>query len=207
MAFIPCYQTCQVELRYSCFGQDVENTLYFRREAGLEETHVHAIVNGITDWWYERMRQYHHSSLTMREVYGRDMSTQEGYHYANTDYFGYAGTRTSGYCSPLNVAFSISFRSGYVGRTMRGRNYVTAISTADITGNSVTTAYANNIKAAYEYLLTPGTYYPSACYWAVCSRYFNGAPRLAGHVTPIISVVVVDEYVDSQRGRLTGRGD
>jgi hypothetical protein len=39
------------------------------------------------------------------------------------------------------------------------------------------------------------------------SRYANGAPRTVGIATPVTSVVLVDQRVDSQRRRLVGIGE
>jgi hypothetical protein len=207
MAFVPCLQTIQVELRYLYQDQKIENVLYFRRTAGVGQVHVDACADGLAEWWNDHLRQWQYQWLTMREVYARDLTTQDSYQAWNTTYYGYAGTRTSGEGMPGNVAKAVSFRTGHLGRSARGRNYTCALSSIDVAGNMIENAYAAGILAAYEQLLTPGTYYPSGAYWCTCSRWEGGEQRLYGFTLPITDVILVNMHVDSMRSRLTGRGE
>ena len=68
----------------------------------------------------------------------------------------------------------------------------------------------DSLKLAYEGLPSVATV--AGYTWVVASR-FSGVdaegdpiPRAAGITTPITTVLIVDNLVDSQRRRLSGRG-
>jgi len=73
-----------------------------------------------------------------------------------------------------------------------------------VIGNTVDGAVVLDLQAAYNDLRS----LPFDNPWEHCviSRFNAGAPRTTGVATKVTSCVVVDPYVDSQRRRLTGRG-
>jgi hypothetical protein len=111
----------------------------------------------------------------------------------------------------LGSTFVVSFRTDLRGRSFRGRNYVIGLTEDMVDGNSLEAGVSEPWRLAYAHL---GTLVADIDWtWVVVSR-FSGVsgsppeptPRVAGVTTPITSVVVVDQFIDSQRRRLSGRG-
>lgn len=98
---------------------------------------------------------------------------------------------------PGNVAFCVSLRSALTGRRFRGRKYIAAIPETAVTGNTIDSTHRSDIVAAIADLrdlletnLTPMSVFS----------------KTGVTLVPVTAVVSVDNIVDSQRRRLTGRG-
>lgn len=206
MAFIPVINCAEVELRYICLAQRIENSLYFLHNDVIELADLQALLTYMDSWWYSGLRQYQKAELTLSEIFGRDLTEEGATSYSNTTHSGTAGASSSGQILPNNVSLCISFRTGFPGRSYRGRNYTCAMQTGYITGQSATSTYRNNIIAVYNNLKATAGQVPAGWTWVVVSRYHNSVPRSAGVCTTINSVLAVDDYLDSQRRRLSGRG-
>jgi hypothetical protein len=93
----------------------------------------------------------------------------------------------------------ISWRTGAIGRSFRGRTYIGGLDgAATITAQSVSTSFAGAIAAAASDLIDRLQTYGAAL--AVLSRYASKVLRVTGLLTEIISVLV-DTKIDSQRRR------
>lgn len=204
MAYQPVENTVQVELRMSLFGENVENTLYFFSEDGVDLANMITLADFIDDWWNTSIRPLQSTAVTFRELYLTDLTTQTSPTYTSTVNAGLAGTDGSGAGMPGNVTFCVSIRTPNRGRAGRGRNFFVGLNEDDIVGNLVNQAKADAIILAYENLLVPALF-PYA--WCVVSRQFNGVVRAEGMVQPVQNVLYTDLAVDSMRRRLAGRGN
>lgn len=203
MAYVPVPNTAQVNVRGVLDGQTVENTLYFTRSAGWDGQALTDLAGAVASWWQVRMLPSLHQAYSLVEVVAVDLATQSGPSVTfapNPPPTGGA----AGDVLPNNVALCVSFRTGQRGRSYRGRNYITAIPEAAVTGNTFAQSFVTQIVDAYGFL--PGAVASLNADWVVVSRFANGAPRTTGLATVIQVVVVVDPTVDSQRRRLPGRG-
>lgn|SRR5678809_1112 len=107
------------------------------------------------------------------------------------------GTR-SGDALPANCALVLSKRTGFTGRVNHGRLYLPGMNDGDAAQSVVTNAYmlaANAFVANYLGYAGPGTL-PGD--WAF--------PSIKDLAMKVISSVIIDSVVDSQRRRLPGRG-
>jgi hypothetical protein len=112
---------------------------------------------------------------------------------------------------PNNVTLTVSFRTANRGRSFRGRNYVVGLGETQVAGNTVAPSVITAFDGIYSQLLASPV--AAIATWVVVSR-FSGVdpvtkepiPRVTGIATPITSVTVVDNVVDSQRRRLPKRG-
>lgn len=100
--------------------------------------------------------------------------------------------------NPNNVALCVSLRSALAGRRFRGRKYFSGIPKPDATGNTISTAFCD---AIVDVINT----------WIIGELNSNGTPlsiiSLTGlTLVPVLTALCVDNFVDSQRRRLTGRG-
>ena len=204
MAFIPAENVAQVELRATYFDQQVENTLYYYYPDGLNTGVMATLANYIDTWWNAYLKPLQSASLVFREVYVTDLTSSSAPTVADTSSAGITGTGSATPGLPGNVSACVSFRTNGRGRSARGRNYFVGITEGSVSGNEMSPTFKAALLDAYEALiLAPEPGFD----WIVLSRYSGGAPRAEGLVQTVTSVVIVDDYVDSQRRRLTGRGN
>jgi len=204
MAFVPVADTVLAELRFDYFGQKIENTLYFRKIGGSSVAQAIGLMNDLEVWWTSLLSVYLSGDISLRELNVTDLSSASGYSVSQA---APTPNPTGGIAAaglPGNVALCVSFRTPNRGRSFRGRNYVAGLAETSVTGNTLDATRVAGILGSYQGI--PSSIVSSAWDWVVVSRFTGGAPRVAGLATDVTSVVVVDDFVDSQRRRLTGRG-
>lgn len=205
MAFIPAVNCAQVEIRATYFGQQVENTLYFENEASFTTADMIALGEAVSDWWVDEVLTAGLSNqVALREVYVTNLTTVSSPTTTVLLNTGAVGSNSSPGL-PGNVSIVISFRTEQRGRSSRGRNYLFGLTESLVAGNQVDVGSLETFRTGYVSLI--GAILPAGWTWVVLSRYTNNAPRVTGLMIPITAVVVVDNNVDSQRRRLTGRGN
>lgn len=191
-------------------GQRVENTLWFEFGTPPLAADLTALGDILLTWWGTNIGPLASQGLQVREVVCTSMHSAVAPQATSTP----SGALTGGSVNeimPNNVSMTVSFRTGLRGRSFRGRNYVTGLTIDQVTGNQIIPAVVADFIAAYEALGTAIS--GSGWTWIVASR-FSGVdpttkkpiPRAAGVTEPVIAVVVVDAFVDSQRRRLPTRG-
>lgn len=210
MPFVPVANTVLVEFRMTSDLQQVENTLYFEYAADPTSPEMLSLGSALLDWWVGFYAPLIWSGVELREIVITNLTS------ASSDQVSFpvpAGTTGDLSLAPLpsNVTLTVSFRTASRGRSFRGRNYVVGMIKDQTTGaNAVDAPTVASWISAYEELPTVAA--GESVVWVVVSR-FSGVdgdgdpiPRVAGVTTPINSVVIVDNVVDSQRRRLPGRG-
>jgi len=209
MPFVPVANTALVELRFTEHGQQIENTLWFEFATDPDEDQLRDLAIAIEDWWTTQLQSIVSSDVQLRETTATSMTSATSPTATVAPVTAKFGTSTAN-GEPGNVTMSISFRTGGRGRSFRGRNYAIGLTEDQVDGNSFVTGLTSLWQAAYFALIAAAA--TAGWTWVVVSR-FSGVdgdgdpiPRAAGITTPVTSVVVVDDFVDSQRRRLTGRG-
>lgn len=203
MAFVPVPNTAQFNVRGTYLGEQVENTLYFRRANGWGAGDLVVGCSYLLQWFTQNVRANLSEEYVMREVYGVDLSSVNG-PTGVASVSNDPGGPISAQPLPGNIALCVTFRTAARGRSFRGRNYVSGLCDIHISGNQVTSVFGNNIATAYQILV--GADMNIEADWVVVSRQANGVPRQTGIATPVIAAVVRDYNVDSQRRRLAQRG-
>jgi len=210
MPFVPVDRTALVELRFEAQGQQIENTLWFKGDDPIDPSSLTDIANAVHDWWFDNIRMLQSVNVVLRETVATDQTVDSGPQVAIAgDVLDVGGNTPNIYA--LGSTFVVSFRTLKRGRSFRGRNYVIGLTEDNVDGNSLVDGVSELWRVAYVQLITAAT--DVGFTWVVASR-FHGVsgtpprptPRPAGVVTPITSVVVVDQFIDSQRRRLSGRG-
>jgi len=192
-----------VEIRFTWNGQLVENRLHFRHatspEPGFAELDAlcNTVLARVVADWLPLMS----TTVSLREVYA------ETYNGAGSLGFSLLGSGTgsaSGNGMPGNASFCLSLRSGNVGRSRRGRMYTIGMVEAHQDSGVVTSTYRNAWLAALSALIAAAL----GDDWILCIASFisGGAPRASGFLTDVTTVIAIDDFVDSQRRRLQGRG-
>lgn len=210
MPFVPVPNTVLAEIRMTLDGQQVENTLWFEASGALNLIVMGDLAQLLNDWWIANYAPQVSVNLQLIEIVISDQSSASGLQFAFTAAPATIGAVVSD-ALPNNVSLTVSFRTALRGRSFRGRNYVTGIPESVAAQSHLAGAYVAGWQVAYAQLLSDvsgvGDFE-----WVVASR-FSGVdvdgdpiPRVAGVTTPVTSIIVVDDVVDSQRRRLPGRG-
>lgn len=194
-------------IRGTLFSQRVENTIYVRATEDATDVWTLAGVaelgTALGAWVVAELLPLMSASLTVNEVLLTDLTTPTAISY--TQVVGIAGS-VGGACAPGNVTFTTTFRTTGRGRSSRGRNYWMGIPELHVTGNTVSSAYQEDIRDAYADLNSYIADVPRVPVHCIVSRYSEGEPRTTALVQNVAAVVHTDNLIDSQRRRLTGRG-
>jgi len=205
MPFVPVVGVALAEIRLLLFGQRIELTQYYNFDDPPPTSAMDTLAASLITWFDTELSTPLSSNLSLREVAVTDLSTATSPQVTAVPVTSVAGKDDSP-STPGNVALCVSFRTIFRGRSFRGRNFVPGIPADQIVGNTINDPVAGAIQDAYFQLLSDHSSSLDG-QWGVVSRFTGGAPRAAGVFTPITTVVLVDRNVDSQRRRLTGRGE
>jgi len=199
MAFIPVPECWQVVMRFTATGLRPKTMGFHVRDeiADMSASRAGFIAAEVGAWAAADLAPTYGTGLTMSNVQVRDLSTNTG---VVVDYGTTVAGTHAGNGMPGNVAFCISFRTGYAGKSNRGRVYHPWLSEADVTGNSLSSTQANEIVDAWVSL--KGIMNTIDCTMVVVSKYTNGAPRVTGTYRTITDFIYVDLNVDTQRRRV-----
>jgi hypothetical protein len=210
MPFVPATNTIEVEMRYEQDDQQMENTLYFSLNTAWSVPTMQTHGEEMIAWWAILMAPWVHQNVVLRECYITDLTTISSPALSVVPLLLTQGA-DNGNPLPNNVTLCTSFRTTSRGRSYRGRNYSVGASDNFVDQNTFQPTYLAGVIAAYNDLMPGGSLTRGV--WSVVSR-FSGVdptthapiPRVAAVVTPITTVVIVDDTADSQRRRLPGRG-
>lgn len=192
----------QAEIRMQFDSQRIENTSYWHAESALEASDLTDLANDLIAWWIANFAGLVADGVQLREVTATDLSTSTSpsVTVAADATFGSGGTNPL----PSNVALCVSFRTSSRGRSFRGRNYISGIDRNNLIGpNEFNSGYLTDVVTAYNALVDASS---AGMTWGVFSRFHNKVARTAGVFSPILTVLCVDNLVDSMRRRLPGRG-
>lgn len=202
MPFIPTPNTARCAIRYALFGQDVINTLWFRK-TGLGPIDPLDLANLALDlgsWATTNLTPILSNDLQIQSV---TCTSQDSLISPSVEQPITPGIGALGPSLPGNVCLTVKFNTAFRGRSGRGRNYVSGIREADVVGNVVDETFGENLVTAYNLLVsTP----PTDWNFVLVSHFSDNAPRTEGLIMDILSTSIVDPNVDSQRRRLSGRG-
>lgn len=206
MAYQPVAATALVELVYTLNGQVCENTLYFRHaNTGWTESELITLAEAVRDWWIQNMATLTANACTLDRVDATDLSDQFGPKIVLPVTPPSPGLEASGPL-PGNGTFCTTFTTGLRGRAFRGRNFFVGLAEGFTTGNQVSNAFATTLRGVYDALNIPATL-PAGVSWVVVTRVVNGVVQMPTALTNfVVSVTHADLNIDSQRRRLTGRG-
>lgn len=205
MAFQPVPGVAHVALNQTLHLENIQNNLYFRKSSGeFSLADLELLSDAMANWWIANIAPTVAADLTLRNVVATSLEDAIAPQFTSN-----AGLPASGTLGtpalPGNVCLCVSFRTGLTGRSARGRNYQGGLSEGSVSGNVVTAGVVAALTVAYQQLLNPVV--TEGFIWVVVQRYSEGVQLPSGVARTIASVLVVDSVVDSQRRRLTGRGN
>jgi len=204
MPFVPAPNLCQVEVRALLDSQHIENRFTIDLLAPVTETNLTAATTAVFNWCQDTYFPLLPHNVTLTEVVGTDLSVVDGPQVTESPSTPTAGAIAAN-ALPNEVTLCISLRTGNRGRSARGRSYVLALPTDEVSGNNVASAFAALLVGAFETLRSDIS--TAGFAWVVASYIHDNAPRSGGPVYYIInSVLVTDLTVDSMRKRKPGVG-
>lgn len=203
MAFQKVVDTAEIVIQYTGNGQTMINTLYAEKPGGytLADLTALAVVvdaNVTAAWLPDQTQDVAYVSTTVR-----GLAFENDQEAIVTTGAASGGALVEGL--PNSVTIAIKKTSGQTGRSARGRCYWIGIPGIELQTDE------NQVKSAYVALVVGnmnsmrGSIDGTVWNPVLVSRFTGGAARSEGKTFPWLSNVAVNEFVDNQRGRLTGR--
>ena len=202
MAFIPISDTMKVALEYSLNGQLLVNVYHVASPDPIVSADLTGIAAVFVSWWSVNMRQNFSTALSLNRVVVTDMTDEGGEQVDYVTGLPSLGTISSA-VAPNNVAVCTSLRTGFSGRSNRGRKYWGGIVSAEVSDNFISTTLAAAILA--DMVSLDAAISSAGFSLVVASLYHDHAPRTAG-VTREVTSFIQDLRVDTQRRRLPLEG-
>jgi len=202
--FVPAPNCAKVEMFFLLDGQEVVWVLNVLGPAPWTAGHRVANNTLFHGWWTNSVKATVGAGLALTRIVTTNLDTQNAPQSTEVVSPPEAGLITSGSTLPGGSALVVTHRTALRGRNYRGRTYVSGLTTGlTPTANSVSLTAITNLTNAFFALIGLLTTVNDA--WVVLSKFFAKNPRSAAVATPI-TAVSADQYLDSQRRRLTGRG-
>lgn len=203
MAFVPVPSGIKIAVEYSLNGQLVVNVYYVTTTNPIITANLTALCDIFINWWSTNQRPNFTTSMFLERVVATDVSVPDGLQVVRDVSPPVAGTAT-GATAPNNVAIVLSKRTGFSGRSYRGRTYYAGIAAAEVADNILSSALVTALLVDATALSAA---LGSAGYtWVVASFQENGVPRTTAVTKPITSFTM-DSRIDTQRRRLPGSGE
>lgn len=197
MPFTPVANCSRCEIRWSAGTNQCENTLAYlwsgTAPTAAELTSLATEVGGTVA---ARMRNMMHNGIVFREVYCRNIHTQNAEQGTYTFPPNTTGNR-NGSAVALNEAAGLVKRTGLTGRANRGRNSFSGFIEQDLDGNTIGATILQVLADVAISILAArvgGRFIP-----AVASASRGLGIRLQ-------SALSLDSHVDSQKTRLNAHG-
>lgn len=214
MPFVPCPNVAEFVLHQTLDGQHVVNVFHIKNEEGWGAASLALMCETVKDWVVAQLRGISAPQLVYNSVSARDLTTEMGI-VAESSFPPNTTGSATGIASPGNVALAVGHKTGFAGRSARGRTFIAGISESMTANADIGDTYRVAAQNIFNALIT--AVFNGGGVWGVLSR-FSGytqtapkykkvpTPRGVGLFLPII-VNIADSIVDSQRRRLPGRGN
>jgi hypothetical protein len=201
--FIPAPGAALFELVFNLAGQEIENTIWCRSTTAWDAGFLDTVAGSLASWWATELAPVMSDDMVLIRVVGTAKNVQSGAQAIVTAGMPIAGDDPRA-AAPNNVAFVVKFGTAFIGRSNRGRNYVTGYPSESWVGSSLVAGAANPTTAAYNAL--PAVLAGNTAEHVVASFQFNNVPRVTAQLTPVTSYVAVTPASRSQRRRNPGIG-
>lgn len=200
MSFQPVPDGIQITMNYvSNLGTVAQNRYFVSDGTSPSPTNIELATETFNTWWAENLRAATNASWTLNNITGRGMDTEFGLEIINTTDLPEAGSGT-GAAAAFQVSATITWLTGLVGRSFRGRTYFVGMAAAQALGNHLDSSFQAGIQTAFDALLE--LLDTAGFELGVVSFVSAGVPRTDGLFTPVTSARV-NSQVHTQRRRLS----
>lgn len=200
--FIPAVNTAKAEMRLESAGQRVLNILHFQKVAGWDSAGLVALAQALEDAWVANIKPLVPATVTLREVYVRDIEVEEGVEHTLPSLE--AGTAEQ-LLLPNNVTIALSLRTGFSGRSNRGRVYWVGLTENQVVNSTLEVGAQASILGAFQDFISDASAETSSSL-VVVSYCEDNQWRTNAQVTEVTNITLTDPTTDSMRRRLPGRG-
>jgi len=183
-------------VRYLMFGQKCENVFSFSYAATPTVAQLNQLASELQSTIMPKMQAFMHSNCAFTEILVADIGAAGRPFVQVPIATGTVGTRGTS-PAPNNAAASLALRSGFAGRSNRGRKSFSGFVTTDISATALNTGLqALLLSLASEMMLK-----------RVSNLFTPCIPSLKTHTSkPLLGVLLLDNALDSQKTRLVGHG-
>jgi len=199
----PVPNTIQANVRYLLFGQLVENVYHIESPNGVDAQVLSDVLAQMASWASLSLHPLLSQSLVFTGVVVTNLSIEGGGQLAFEQVGGLPGGDVQ-VSEPGNVSYCISLRTARIGRAYRGRKYIAGMPIDKRTGNTVNAGWAGALVQSFQDLVA--VLQTINCFLVVVSRTLDLVERLVPVTETVVSITTTDLFIDSQRRRLTGRG-
>jgi hypothetical protein len=202
MAFIPVPNGIQLCFLFTADSQEWQFCITLKKSTGAPNAQdLEDIATQGASWWVNDLRDLIAPAATLGEVVTTDLTSQGAPQHRLA--VGTTGNAASG-SPPLNAAAVVSHRTAKRGRSYRGRSYLSCFPLGQTdSANILDATYCSDLATAFETIAS--TLDALGFDHVVASKQHNGTPTNPAETNEVIEYVV-DQFIDSQRRRLTGRG-
>lgn len=202
MAFINTPNVARCAIRYTLFGQDIVNTLWFRNtvDNSQDPVVIADLALDLANWAEANLLPELSEDISIQDVTAtsQDTSTSPSVLQPISGVGGLAGASL-----PSTVCFTIKFNTAQRGRSGRGRNYIGGLRESDVAGNTFSSTRATAITAVYNTLISA----PFGNWeWVVVSFWEDLVERSQGFAQTVTVCTFANLFIDTQRRRNTGYG-
>lgn len=198
--FRPVANTVQVLLQGDMAGGQIENTFYYKFQAGTLVTvgDLNSLLDSFVTRFASAYTELHNPDILFHTAIARDLTLVAGLQVSRDIYPPIQGGNT-GDRLPGNSALSVRRRSAYPGRSFRGRVSLGPFPEAATTKDLVDNSFAPRIVEFGLALLTSFARPSGGTFRAATPSFKLGFSNA-------IASVVFDLILDSMKTRLTGHG-
>lgn len=200
MTFIPTTNHMMLTALYgNSFGTFGINRFFLGNAGGVTEDDLQEASDVYKSWFDDHFDTATSNQWSLQQVTVRDMTEEEGIELVDTVGLPLPGTNTSA-TLPLQVSATVTWQTGLVGRSARGRTYIVGVPAVFCVGDVLTSDAQEFIEGAYNTLMEDFATAGHAI--AVVSFVEAGVPRTAGRPI-VVSSVRCNFPLATQRRRLT----
>lgn len=200
MPFIPAHNVVRVDVVYTWQGEICENVFHFSGDAQPEPADMTALATAVRNWRSTSLRPLQSNACLHQKVKVQDLTAADGLGVELLISPADQGNLTDP-SLPNNCTVAVGLKTGFSGRSFRGRAFHVGMTEILRTGNQITGTTQTALIAAYNALRGP--FSTNNYFLGILSLHHNGAARTSGLFTPV-NAVTVDINLDSQRRRLPG---
>lgn len=201
--FTPFPNVAQVTLNFIEFDNTLVNVFHVMQSTPFDITGLQDLAGLFVDWHTAHIAPAQSSSVGLATIVAKALDSETAPAIEYTTGLPVVGGQTTDPGLPANVTVAIKWTTGLRGRNYRGRTFFVGLCEGMVSGNKVSESVVGALSLAYNALIDELV--AENYTLVVASRWLNKTQRITGVSTPIL-LASVDEWVDSQRRRLTGRG-
>lgn len=203
MPFLPIIDVIKLVPEFTLpDGQTAVNTLYVGGTQEVTLGLLNSVINVYEDWFTELASAQVSNNVVLSRIVATDMTVENGQQVVRPMSPPIEGQLAFAMPS-AQVTFCTSFRTGYAGRSKRGRAYWVGLAENQITGSFVNSVPADAIRTIWQEF---GVAMDNNSTPHVVVSRTNLTPGGTASYNGVTSYVNVTERTATQRRRLPGAG-